>query len=332
MNGSGRGQSGRVGRNGRGGPSHRGGRGKLATVGHELSKNRTLYLMFLPVAAYFIVFAYVPMTGIIVAFKEFDYRGGIYGSPWIGFGNFSFFFLSGKAWLVTRNTLFYNTIFLLCYTFFSVLTAILISEMAGRWFKKTAQTLLFLPYFISWVTVSAFVYNLFNYEYGFVNTMVRHLGGHGFDIYSTPSNWFFILPAFYVWKWVGFGSVLYLAAITGIDPQCYEAATIDGANLFQRIRYITLPLLRPTIIILVLLSVGRIMRGEFDMFYQLIGNNGLLLDDTDIIDTLVFRSLVVSQDFGMSSAAGLYQSVLCFVIILVVNGYVKRRERDSALF
>jgi putative aldouronate transport system permease protein len=135
-----------------------------------------------------------------------------------------------------------------------------------------------------------------------------------------------------VWKWVGFGSVLYLAAISGIDPECYEAATLDGANLFQRIRHITLPLLRPTVVVLVLLGVGRIMRGEFDMFYQLIGNNGNLMDATDIIDTLVFRSLVGSQDFGMASAAGLYQSVLCLVIIVIVNYSVRRYDRAHALF
>jgi len=152
------------------------------------------------------------------------------------------------------------------------------------------------------------------------------------DIYGSPGLWYVLLPIFYIWKWVGFGSVLYLAAITGIDQECYEAAMLDGANVFQRVRYITLPLIRPTIIVLVLLGVGRIMRGEFDMFYQLIGNNGNLIDNTDIIDTLVFRSLVGSQDFGMASAAGLYQSVLCFLIILIVNYSVRRYDPAHALF
>ncbi|HUZ17572.1 MAG TPA: ABC transporter permease subunit [Spirochaetia bacterium] len=298
----------------------------------EIAKNKILYLMFLPVAVYIFIFRYIPMPGIVVAFKNYNYRGGIFGSPWIGFQNFGFFFASGKAWMVTRNTILYNVAFLASYTFFSVLTAVLISEISARWFKKISQTLLFLPYFISWVTVSALVYNIFSYPGGFVNVLLHGLGLHPIDIYSTPQDWYLLLPVFYVWKWVGFGSVLYLAAISGIDPQTYEAATIDGASAFQRIRRIVLPQLRPTMVILILLSVGQILRGDFDMFYQLIGNDGVLLNATDIIDTLVFRSLIINQDFGMSSAAGLYQSVLSFVVVIVINGFARRYERDSALF
>ena len=298
----------------------------------EIVKNKVLYLMFLPVALYYILFAYLPMAGIVVAFKQFDYNGGILFSPWNGVENFKYFFLSGKAWLVTQNTLMYNLVFLACYTFFSILAAILISEMTGKYFKKAAQSFMFLPYFISWVVVAAFIYNFFNYDYGVVNTILKGLGHEAVDIYSDPVNWYFILPVLYVWKWVGFGSVLYLAAIMGIDQECYEAATIDGANMFQKIYRITLPLLKPTMIILILLGIGRILRGEFDMFYNLIGNNGILMDSTDIIDTLVFRALMGTQDFGMASAAGLYQSVLCFAIIMIVNTVVRKYEKDSALF
>ncbi len=298
----------------------------------EIYKNKVLYLMFLPVALYFIIFAYVPMGGIILAFKEFNIRGGILFSPWNGIENFRFFFASGKAWQVTKNTLEYNVVFLACYTFFSMLTAIMISEISNKWFKKIAQSFMFLPYFISWVVVAAFIYNFFNYDYGLVNTLIKNVGGQPIDIYAEPANWVILLPVLYVWKWVGFGSVLYLAAIMGIDQECYEAATIDGANMFQKITKITLPLLRPTIIVLVLMGVGRILRGEFDMFYNIIGNNGILMDATDIIDTLVFRSLMGTQDFGMASAAGFYQSVLCFVIILIVNGVVRKVDNENALF
>lgn len=298
----------------------------------ELARNKVLYLMFLPIALYFIVFNYIPMAGIVVAFKNFNYHQGIFGSPWIGFDNFEYFFSSGKAWLVTRNTFMYNSVFLVAYLFFSLVVAVLIAELTGKIFKKTSQTLLFLPYFLSWVAVAAIVYNLFNYEYGLLNTVLKGIGLDPIDIYSSVSYWYFILPFFYVWKWVGFGSVLYLSAIMGFDTSAYEAAKIDGANVFQRIRYLTIPLLKPTTIILLLLGIGKIMRGEFDMFYQLIGNNGILMDATDIIDTLVFRSLIVSQDFGMASAGGLYQSILCFVIIMLANGLVKRYDRDQALF
>ncbi|WWM63946.1 ABC transporter permease subunit [Paenibacillus tundrae] len=298
----------------------------------EIFRNKVLYLMFLPIALYFIIFNYVPMAGLVVAFKSFNYRDGMFGSPWVGWANFEYFFTSGKAWLVTKNTFLYNSVFLIAYLFFSIMLAVLIAEMAGKIFKKTAQTFLFLPYFLSWVAVSAIVYNLFSFDFGLVNTLLKSLGFNAVDIYSVPSYWYVILPLFYVWKWVGFGSVLYLSAIMGLDQSAYEAAKIDGANVFQRIRYLTIPLLKPTTIILLLLGIGRIMRGEFDMFYQLVGNNGILMDTTDIIDTLVFRSLIVSQDFGMASAGGLYQSVLCFVIIIIANGIVKRYDRDQALF
>ena len=298
----------------------------------EIYKNKVLYLMFLPVALYFIIFAYVPMGGIVLAFKEFNIRDGILFSPLNGIENFRFFFASGKAWQVTMNTLKYNVVFLACYTFFSMLTAIMISEISSKWFKKIAQSFMFLPYFISWVVVAAFIYNFFNYDYGLVNTLIKSMGGQPVDIYADPVNWVVLLPVLYVWKWVGFGSVLYLAAIMGIDQECYEAATIDGANMFQKITKITLPLLRPTVIVLVLMGVGKILRGEFDMFYNIIGNNGILMDATDIIDTLVFRSLMGTQDFGMASAAGFYQSVLCFVIILIVNGVVRKVDNENALF
>lgn len=299
---------------------------------HELLKNKILYIMFLPVALYYIIFAYIPMSGIVVAFKNFNYSDGIYFSPWSGFENFSYFFKSGSALTVTVNTVLYNLMFLLFYTVFSIMVAILISEIGGTIFKKITQSFMFLPYFISWVVVASFIYNIFNFEYGIVNSILKSFGQTPIDIYSNPTAWYFILPILYVWKWIGFGSVLYLAAIMGIDQECYESAKIDGANAIQKITKITLPLLKPTIVTLVLLGIGRIMRGEFDMFYQLIGNNGTLFDQTDIIDTLVFRSLMTTQDFGMASSAGVYQSVLCFVIILTVNGVVKRVEKDYALF
>ncbi|RKP57420.1 sugar ABC transporter permease [Cohnella endophytica] len=307
---------------------------RLKTGGfiRELIRNRILYLMFVPIAVYFIIFAYIPMAGIVMAFKDFNYRSGIFGSPWNGFDNFHYFFVSGKALLVTRNTVIYNVIFLTCYTAFSITAAIFIAEIQKKWFKKMAQSMMFLPYFISWVTVTAFVYNFLNYEYGIVNKILDAFHLSAIDIYSTTWYWYFILPFLYVWKWVGYGSVLYLAAIVGIDQEIYEAATIDGANRLQRITRITIPLLKPTMIILILLGLGRIMRGEFDMFYQLIGNNGTLMDTTDIIDTLVFRSLQGSLDFGMASSVGFYQSVLTLAIILFANYLVRRYDKEQALF
>lgn len=298
----------------------------------EIYKNRVLYLMFLPTALWFLAFRYLPMAGIIVAFKKFNYKQGLFFSPWNGLENFGYLFKSGKAWLVTKNTIFYNVTFLVLYLTFSIFIAILISEINSKIFKKLTQTLMLLPYFISWVVVTAIVYNFFDYQHGMVNQLLNFIGIESVNLSIQTEPWAFLLPFLYVWKWVGFGSILYLAAISGLDQECYESATIDGANAFQRIQFITIPLLKPTTIILLLLGLGRVMRGEFDMFYQLIGNNGLLMDKTDIIDTLVFRSLMGTSNFGMASAGAFYQSVLCFVIIVTVNHIVKKVEPESALF
>jgi ABC-type polysaccharide transport system permease subunit len=208
----------------------------------------------------------------------------------------------------------------------------LVAEVAGRVYKKVCHTLMFLPYFISWVTASALMYNFFNYEFGLVNTILRSLGKEALDIYSEPAYWYFILPFLHVWKWVGFGSILYLASIMSIDQEQYESATIDGANSFQKIKYITIPSIVPTMVILLLLNLGQIFRGQFDMFYQLIGNNGLLMDATDIIDTYVYRLLMVSFDMGLGTAAGLSQSFFGLLVVLGVNGLIRKVNPEYALF
>ncbi|MDC7242187.1 MAG: ABC transporter permease subunit [Spirochaetales bacterium] len=299
---------------------------------HEINKNKVLYLMFLPTAIWYLLFRYLPMAGIVVAFKNFNYRDGLFFSPWIGLKNFEYLFNSGKLWSVTQNTIVYNVSFLALYLFFSMFIAILLNEINNKHFKKITQSMLILPYFVSWVVVSAFVYNFFNFEHGIVNNLLESIGMGRVNLVTQAEVWPFLLSFLYIWKWIGFGSVIYLAAISGISQEHYEAAKIDGANAFQQIFYITLPELKSTTIILALLGLGRVMRGEFDMFYNLIGNNGLLMDKTDIIDTMVFRALMGSSDFGMASAGAFYQSVLCFIIILTSNYLVKKYEASSALF
>lgn len=305
---------------------------KKRSLAEDIRRNKMLYAMFIPIVAWFVIFKYLPMAGIVVAFKKFNYRDGIFSSPWNGFKNFEYFFASGKAVEVTLNTIMYNVMFLVCYLLFSMITAVLLSEIHNKYFKKVSQTILFLPYFVSWVTLSSFVYKLFDFENGILNNIITALGGAPLNISTQPDVWVWLLPVLYVFKWVGYGSVLYLAAISGLDYSCYEAARVDGANVFQKIRYITVPLLKPTTVTLMLLGVGKIMRGEFDMFYQLVGNNGLLMDKTDIIDTLAFRSLMGNSDFGLASSVSFYQSILCFVIIMVVNGIARKVNPDSALF
>jgi putative aldouronate transport system permease protein len=204
--------------------------------------------------------------------------------------------------------------------------------MRGKYFKKISQSIIFLPYFISWIIVGVFVYNIFNYETGTLNTILKSFQLEPVNLYSMPTSWIFIICFFNSWKWVGYISVVYIASITNIDPECFEAANIDGANIFQKITHITIPSITPTIIILFLLNIGRILRGDFQMFYQIIGNNGQLFDTTDVIDTFVFRSLINSGDIGMPSAATFYQSVLCFIIIIAVNGIIRKVRPENALF
>ena len=295
-------------------------------------RNRVLFLMLLPAIVYFIVFAYVPMTGMVLAFKNYNYIDGIYKSPWNGFKNFKFLFNGGKIFQVAINTFVYNIVFIAVNQTLQVVTAILLTEIGSKRFRKLSQSAIFLPYFISWVIVGGFIYNLFNYEYGSVNNFLQALGKAPVDMYSNVGAWKYILVLVNAWKWVGYGSVIYLAAITGIDKEIYEAAAIEGAGKFRQIFSITLPLIVPQIVTLVLLDVGRIFKGDFQMFYQVTGNNPLLYETTDVIDTFVVRSLLQLQDVGMSSAAGLMQSVINFVILVTVNAVVKHFESDYALF
>ncbi len=305
---------------------------RVTDIFRDFGKNKILLLMLAPAILYYFIFMYIPMAGVVIAFKRFDYAAGIFGSPWVGFDNFKYFFISGQAFKVTRNTVLYNVVFILVNTTLQLSVAIFLTELKNKYFKKTAQTLMLMPYFISWVVVGAFVYNLFNYEFGAFNTIVKSFGAEPVDILGTVGAWKYILVFFSAWNSVGYGSIVYLAAITSIDKELYEAAEIDGANIFHQVFRITLPSIKPTIIILTLLSIGTIFRGNFSMFYQIVGNNGLLFDSTDVIDTFVFRSLMQTQEFGMASAAGLYQSVLCFIILMVTNYIIKKIEREYALF
>jgi len=298
----------------------------------ELKKNRGLFLMLSPACLYFLVFQYAPMTGIVLAFKKYRYDMGIFLSPWVQFNNFDFFFRSGKAWLVTRNTVLYNLTFLSTGLILQLLTAIFIAEIGTKFIKKYVQSALLLPFFISWVVVGTFVYNLFNFEFGVINHYITLFGGQAIDIYGSDGAWPYIIAFFNNWKFIGYNSLIYLTAILAIDKALYEAAEIDGARLLQRIRYITLPLLKPTVFIMLLLGVGQLFRGNFELFYNVVGNNSLVFNQTDVIDTYVFRSLINNADIGMTAATGLYQSVLCCIIILLTNTVIKKTAPDYTLF
>jgi putative aldouronate transport system permease protein len=293
---------------------------------------KTLLLMLAVPLTLVFIFSYLPMAGLLIAFKRFNYAGGIFGSPWVGLNNFKFFFLSGRAWLVTRNTALYNLAFIIINTTFEVFLAIVLSEMTRKLLKRFLQSCIFLPYFISWVIVGSIAYSIFSYESGTLNSALRSLGLDPVNVYSWPGIWPFIIVIFCAWKSVGYGMVVYMAAIVGIDGSLYEAAKIDGANIFQRIRVVTLPTIMPTMITLVLLALGRIFKGNLDLFYQLVGQNGAVFNVTDVIDTVVFRMTIAATDIGQTVAIGFFQSVLCFITILVANRIVKKKDENYALF
>lgn len=302
------------------------------SVRQEIKNNWLLFVMLIPAIAYVIIFAYWPMTGVVLAFKDFKTRLGIYGSPWVGMQNFKFLQISGKLGMLTRNTLLYNLAFIVLGVILEMGFAIILNEVVGRKFKKGLQTIMFLPYFISWVVVSAIMFNMFNYEKGTINNLLSSLGAQRFDLYNSGPSWPIVLIAVNAWKRTGYGMVVYLAAITGLDQEVFEAASIDGANVWQKIRHVTIPSLIPQMMILVLLALGNVFRGDFGMFYQTVKDNSNLLPYTDILDTYVYRSLMQTGDIGMSAAAGLYQSVLCFVTICAANLLVKKVQPDYALF
>ncbi len=302
------------------------------TFWQKVVRSRALLLMCLPAVVFFFVFSYMPMPAMYVAFCNFKYNLGVFDSPFVGFKNFAFLFRSGQLALLLKNTVLYNTAFIILGNFFQLLFAILLSEVASRRFKKVSQTLMFLPYFISAVLVSLLVYNLINFDYGFISNLVRAGGGAMPKLYSTPGAWPVIIVLVHLWQSTGYGTVVYFAAITSIDPNLIEAAKVDGANGFQRILHITLPCLRTTVVILFLFAVGGIIKGNFGLFYNLVGNNSVLFGTTDIIETYVYRAMMNNLNFSQGSAVGLFQSVVGFFVVIVANGIVKRIDPDSSLF
>ncbi len=302
------------------------------TFWQNLWKYRVLTIMCLPAIAFFFAFSYMPLPGIYVAFVKYNYRDGIFGSKFVGLQNFEFMMESGKLWDLTKNTILYNLAFILLGNLLAVIVAILLNELKSKWFKKVSQTMMFLPYFISQVLVGVLVYNLLNYDTGFVNTILTNIGLEKWEPYAQPGAWPVLLVLVYLWQQTGYNSVVYFAAIMGIDAETIEAARVDGANAFQKIRYIILPSLKPTIIILLLFALGGIVKGNFGLFYNIIGGNSLLYGTTDIIETFVYRATMTDFNFSTASAVGLYQSVVGFVIVMTVNWIVKKIDPEYSLF
>ena len=298
----------------------------------KVIKYRTLLLMCLPAIVFFFMFNYMPLPGIWVAFVKYNYRNGIFGSKFVGLQNFEFLATSGKLLSLTKNTILYNLAFILLGNLLAVFFAILLNEMQSRMFKKVSQTIMFLPYFISQVLVGILVFNLLNYDTGFVNGILTKIGVERWQPYSDPGVWPVLLVIIYLWQQTGYNSVVYFASIMGIDGEMMEAAKVDGANGFQRIRYIILPSLKPTIVILLLFALGGIVKGNFGLFYNIVGTNPILYETTDIIETYVYRATMTDFNFATASAVGLYQSIVGFVIVVTVNYIVKKIEPEYSLF
>ncbi|MCM1135821.1 MAG: ABC transporter permease subunit [Clostridium sp.] len=291
-----------------------------------------LFSMMLPGLIYLVINNYIPMAGLVIAFKRFDYSKGIWGSPWTGFSNFTYLFKTQDALNIIRNTVGYNVVFILLGNLFAVAIAIMLNNLRGNMNKKVYQTVILIPYLISMVVVSYIVFGFLSQENGFLNKLIVSAGGQPISWYTTSKYWPFILVIVNLWKGFGYSSILYYATVIGIDSSLYEAATVDGANKWKQVWHVTLPGLRGTIITMVLLNLGRMFYTDFGLFYQVPMRSGLISSVTDTIDVFVYKGLTQLNDIGRSSAAGFLQSVLGFILVLTANFIVRKIDEDNALF
>lgn len=292
-----------------------------------------IYLMMLPGLIYLLINNYAPMFGLVIAFKKINWSKGILGSDWVGFKNFEYLFASSEAWTMTRNTIGYNLLFIVIGTIVAIMVAIFMNEITSKVANRVYQTLILLPYMISWVVCGYLVNALLSSETGMINLgILAKFGIEPIIWYQEKQFWPFIILLVYIWKNVGFSMVIYLASIVGISKEYYEAAKIDGARKWKQIRYITLPLLKPTVITLLIMNIGSIFYSDFGLFYQIPRNSGALYDVTQTIDTYVYNALMQQGNIALSAAAGFYQSIVGFVLVVVANAVVRKYSKESALF
>ncbi len=292
-----------------------------------------LIIIALPGIAYLFINNYIPMFGVFLAFKNYNYVKGIFGSDWNGFKNFEFLFRTRDAWIMTRNTIVYNLAFIVIGTIAAITIAILMYELGQRFRTKIFQAAMLLPNLLSWVVIGFIVYAFLNADTGFINnTILQGLGREEIAWYSTQKPWPLIIIIVFLWKFAGVNSIIYMASISSIDKSIFEAAQIDGASKIQQIMRVTVPLLKPTVIILTLMAVGRIFYSDFGLFYQVPQNSGMLFNVTQTIDTYVYRGLMELNNVGMAAAAALYQSVVGFVLVLGANAIVRKVDSENALF
>lgn len=298
----------------------------------DIQRHWRVYLMGAPGIILLFIFSYVPLIGLVMAFQDLDLSKGVFTSPWYGLNNFKFLFSTSDAWIITRNTICYNAVFIVLGLVLSVALALLINELTSKLLAKILQTIYIMPYFLSMVVVAMIVFSFLNFENGYVNAIIKEDGGKAVYWYNRTDVWVWLLVVIHIWKSVGFNSVLYTAVISGISPEYYEAAALDGASRWQQIRYITLPQLKGIMAINLIRSCGNIFRGDFGLFYTVPNNEGALYPVTNVLDTYIYNSLMNSPNIGMSTAAGFYQSIVGLILVLTVNKIVKHLDSDSAMF
>ncbi|MFD2307817.1 ABC transporter permease [Enterococcus termitis] len=310
---------------------------KRAVFFSNIWRYKALILMAIPAMVWMIFFFYIPVLTNVVAFKDFHispdgFIASLKESPWVGFENFKFLFSSNDAFLITKNTVLYNVTFITLNLVISVFFAIVMSELRNKRLVKVYQTMSLLPYFLSWVIIGYFVYAFLSPDKGMFNQWIVSRGGTPINWYSEPKFWPFILVFIGTWKGIGYNSIIYFASVMGIDPTYYEAAMVDGASKWQQIKNVTIPQLLPLMTIMTILAVGNIFRADFGLFYNVPRNSGSLYEVTSVLDTYIFNGLTATGDIGMTAAAGLYQSTVGFVLLMVTNGIVRRFDNESALF
>ncbi len=298
----------------------------------EMKRNWMLYSMALPALVALLVFAYLPMAGIVMAFQDLDYSKGLLTSPFVGLKNFEFLFASTVTWDVTRNTVLYNLAFIVVNTVLSVALALLINELTNKTFAKIIQTILIMPFFLSTVVLAMIVFGFLDYQNGFVNTLLVALGMKQQNWYNMPDMWPFFIVFLNAWRGVGFSSVTYTAVISGISQEYYEAAALDGASRWNQIRYVTIPHLKTILCINLINSMGGIIRADFGMFYSVTQNSGALYPTTQVLDTYIYNAMKGMSNLGMVTAAGVYQSVVGFILVLVANWVINKIDSESAMF
>ena len=301
---------------------------------HFIEKDdRALYVMALPTVIFLIIFAYMPMIGLVMAFQDYNVNLGMFGSKFVGFANFKYLFTTTDAWIITRNTVCYNVVFMVVNNCLAMAMAMLLSELTARRYAKVLQTIYMLPYFLSWTVVAIVLSAFLDRDKGLVNQIIKAMGGTGkTNWYQQKALWPLLLVGINAWKGVGYGTVLYLAVISGISHDFYEAAVLDGATKLQQAWYITLPQLRMVLCISIILAMGSIFRADFGLFYSVTQDSGRIYAVTDVIDTYIYRGLTKLANVGMSTAAGFYQSVVGLIMVLIANKVVTKIDPDSAMF